>query len=439
MWDRWLTRRQLLALGGTALAANLLGGALAKEGPPVRIGAVLPERVERTGRRTDGYGIAGEAGRRGAILGSEDYGLDAYQPAGRNLDLLISSAPTGSAAFRAARRLAATEEIVALIGGFGMDQAQALSQVAEERNILFFNIGSPSDALRAGQCSRNTFHVEASAAMYLDALVASFVRSGFRRLFFTYAGSKEGEALYRRGIVAVEEHDAGAGEVGKAVVHPTAPSTIDAIADIAKARPDAVLLLMDWRSQLDFLGQYEAAGLRIPVTGFPEPVAQTREFFALSRDIARRSGAGQRVTLWEATLDANGAGELNDRFMSRWGEPLDPPAWAAYAAVKIIHESVNATGTLEGSELVEYLESPEAAFDVQKGSVVSFRPWDHQLRQPLYLVQIDPEAEWGMQLSRKLDFANLVEELPAHYPSEADAIERLDLFGDGPNESNCGF
>jgi hypothetical protein len=118
---------------------------------------------------------------------------------------------------------------------------------------------------------------------------------------------------------------------------------------------------------------------------------------------------------------------------------MDPSGWAAYAAVKILFEAVAATGSSESSVLLEYLESAEAIFDVHKGVGLSFRPWDHQLRQPLYLVKIDPEAEWGMQLSRRVDLAELVGELPALYLPEADPLERLDQLGDGPDESRCSF
>lgn len=435
MWEWWLSRRQLLALGATALAAKL-GGVLAEEGKAIRIGAVLPERTERAPLRADIHGIAGEAARRGAIMGSEEYGLGA-QLLGQHLDVLISSAPNGDAAFRAARRLVAREEISALVGGFGRDQAQALSRVAEEGQILFFNIGSPSDALRGEACGRYTFHVEASAAMYLDALVDRFAGAGFRRWFFTYAGSVEGEARYQRALKAVRERHGGASEVGKAVVDADVPEFTEVLEVIAKARPDVVLVLLDSLPQLEFLGQYEVAGLDFAVTGFPRPVTQTREFFALSRDIAPKAGTGHRATLWEATLDAHGAGGLNDRFTSRWGEPMDPPAWAAYAAVKILYEAIAVTGTLESSTLMRYLESPEAVFDVKKGPGVSFRPWDHQLRQPLYIVKIDPEAEWAMQRSRRVEIAELVEGLPGLPPPEADPTEWLDQLGEGPNGSNC--
>ena len=275
--------------------------------------------------------------------------------------------------------------------------------------------------------------------MYLDALVDWFDQAGFRRLFFIYEDSNEGQLLYHRALKAVGERHSEAREVGKAVVDANLPAFAGILEAIGKARPDVVLLLLDWLPQLDFLGQYEAAGLDIAVTGFPGPVAQTREFFALSRDIAPKAGTGYRATLWETTLDAHGAGKLNHRFMSRWGEPMDPPGWAAYAAVKILYEAVVTTGTLESPTLVEYLESPEAVFDVKKGPGVSFRPWDHQLRQSLYLVKIDPEAEWGMQLSRRVEIAGLVEELPVLYPPKADPIERLDQLGEDPNESNCRF
>ncbi|HEX7021588.1 MAG TPA: hypothetical protein VF171_01945 [Trueperaceae bacterium] len=47
-------------------------------------------------------------------------------------------------------------------------------------------------------------------------------------------------------------------------------------------------------------------------------------------------------------------------------------------------------------------------FDVDRGPGSSFRPWDHQLRRPLYIDQIDPQAEYGLSLTRLVAIAELV-------------------------------
>ncbi len=431
MWYHRLSRRRFLALGRGALTAGILGSTHAQN-EAVRIGVVLPTRTGQTPVRPETEEVAGEAALKGALMGEEDYGFNPTALTGKNFELLTSSAPDADAAFRAAERLAATEGVFALVGGFGKDQALALSTIAEDREVLFFNIGSPSDALRGEACTRYTFHIEASAAMYLDALSEWFVRAGFRRWFFVYSGSDEGKALYTRALSSLQERHLGASTVGKVEV-PEGPIYGKAMEAIQHASPDVVLSLLGWRSHLDFLGHYEAAGLEFAITAFPYPVTQTREFFIASRNVAPQASSSRLVTLWEATLDAYGARELNERFFARWGVPMDPSAWAAYQAVTILFEATSTVRTSHAPTLVEYLESPRAVFDVHKGTDVSFRPWDHQLRQPLYLVEGNPTAE------RPWDMASLIDELPIKYAPNTDPIERLDQHGNLQRESRCQF
>jgi len=361
-------------------------------------------------------------------MGGEDYGV-AVGGEGADLKVMISSAPDETAALRAAERLAATEEVVALVGGFGERQARTLSAVAEDRRILFFNIGSVSDVLRGPACNRYTFHVEASAAMYLDALTGWFTQAGLRRWLFVYPETDEGNALYRRAQQALSLATGGAGEAG-AVMVPEVPVYYQAVEAIRRAEPEVVLLLLNWQSQLDFLGFYEAAGLEFAITGFPYPVTQTRDFFMSSREVAPHGASGYRAALWEATLAAHGAQHLNERFFERWGVPMDPPAWAAYQSVKIMSEAISAADTSSSSKLAEYLESSRARFDVNKGVDVSFRPSDHQLEQPLYLVKSNRVAE------RPLAMVDLVSELPANTLG-SDPVQGLRRTGDLQGKTGC--
>jgi ABC-type branched-subunit amino acid transport system substrate-binding protein len=275
--------------------------------------------------------------------------------------------------------------------------------------------------------------MEASAAMYLDALAAWFIQAGFRNWFVIHEEGAEGQALYQRARKSLLERHFGARETGRAPVSASRTDFQAILEAIRRARPQVVLLLLGAEAQLSFLGQYEAARLDAAVTGFPYPETQTRAFFAASRSRAPRAGSGHRAVLWEAKLDAYGARELNARFRERFKKPMDPSAWAGYQSVKLLFEAASFGGSLEGPRLVGYLESPGTVFDVHKGIGVSFRPWDHQLRQSLYLVKIDPQAkdDWNL--------AGLVGELPAIYRPGTDPIERLDQLGDLQRESRCRF
>lgn len=396
---RRFSRRRFLALCGGALAAGLPSRALAQP-ETVRLGFVLPRQTGGLSSRFQSQELAGEAAYKGAVMGEEDFGAGT----GFTLELLVGSAPDGAAALRAGARLAATEGVLALVGGFGDDQALALSRVAEENGVLFFNIGSASAALR-GAHNPHTFHIEASAAMYLDALAGWFAQAGFRRWFFVYPEAGEGQALYKGAQHALQSQK-GASVVGRVTVSAT-PVYGEAVAAIKQAEPELVVLLLDWRSQLDFLGHYEAAGLEFAVTGFPDPVTQTRDFLIASKEVARQGTPHYHAALWEATLEPHGARALNERFFARWGVPMDPSAWAAYQSVRILSQTISATETLNSAELVAYLERPRARFDVQKDGSVSFSPRDHQLHQPLYIVKGNPTAE------RPRDMAQLVAEVPA--------------------------
>ncbi|WP_245969630.1 quinoprotein dehydrogenase-associated putative ABC transporter substrate-binding protein [Calidithermus roseus] len=402
----------------------------------LRIGLVIPTQTGSIPVSSSIYEDAGEAARRGAVLAGDELDQQA-ESMGMRLKVLLASAPSAEAAFRAAARLVATEGVFALIGGIGQGQAEALSRLAEQRRVLFLNIGSPFDRLRQEACGRYTFHLEASAAMYLDALAAWFARTGLRRWFVVYPDSDEGKTLYRRALEALQRHPE-TGEVGRAAVRPRQADYTAIVQEIRRANPQGVLLLLDAQDQLAFLGQYELEGLEAQVVAFPESIAQTRNFLIALRLTAPQAGAGYRAALWETSLQSGGAGELNARFTSRWGEPMDPPAWAAYASVKVLLEAASSNKGTGSAELVAYLEDPKTSFDLYKGVPLSFRPWDHQLRQPLYLVKPDPEAPRGIDLSHKVGLAQLVGQVP-EIPPGADPVPLLDRLGDPAQGSSCRF
>jgi hypothetical protein len=87
---------------------------------------------------------------------------------------------------------------------------------------------------------------------------------------------------------------------------------------------------------------------------------------------------GVRVMDWHPSLTRFGAEQLNQRFESRFGSPMDERAWAAWMAVMAAAEAALRNTTLE-----------RLRFDGHKGLRLSFRSEDHTLRQPLYVVAGD--------------------------------------------------
>jgi ABC-type branched-subunit amino acid transport system substrate-binding protein len=201
---------------------------------------------------------------------------------------------------------------------------------------------------------------------------------------------------------------------------------------IRAARPDLVLLLLPPARQLDFYRAYDRSGLAFEVTGFPEPVTQTRAFFRALLQVAPRVARGAvRTVLWEPTYKAHGSLELSNRVLERWRHPMDGPVWASWFTVKSVWELVLRSGTSDPERLVDVLEKGAVAFDGHKGIALTFRPWDHQLRQPLAMSRLVGPSQDPMELAEAIGtFPNVL--APGRDPTQV-----LDQLGDRAQETRC--
>lgn len=101
---------------------------------------------------------------RGVHLGAAEAGQTA-RLFGNDVELYAE--PGGSDVLASATRLSSRRKVQVLIGSSPTD-IDALSRFAEQHHILFLNVASRADSLRAA-CRRYTFHVEASEGMYANA------------------------------------------------------------------------------------------------------------------------------------------------------------------------------------------------------------------------------------------------------------------------------
>jgi hypothetical protein len=105
---------------------------------------------------------------------------------------------------------------------------------------------------------------------------------------------------------------------------------------------------------------------------------------------ARRRGPAQGEAgppvLWHHTLTRFGAAQLNDRFRRRFGDVMTSPAWAGWAAMKILTESALRSRSARGVDIARYMTSLTGRFDGHKGEPLSFDARSGELRQPLYVI-----------------------------------------------------
>lgn len=435
-----------LALGGTAIAGGLgTRESAATSKPILRVGYVAPVWTGQTPVPTDASIVAGDMGRLGAQMAA-----DAIDPSAEQLQLLLSSAPDVQTTVEEARRLIALEKVSAIIGGFGEDSARALADLAEKSRVVFCNVGASSDLLRNSGCVPYAFHIEASAAQYLDALAGWFAgRPAFsppgasfavvrhppaRTIFFVARDSPEGRARYERALRALTRQRWQGRDLGHVFVSHGQPDFHALIRTIRQRRPELVFLLLDAASQLDFIDQGESDGLVGEICGFPEPATQTPSFLTAALGASPRLGTGVRAVLWDHALRGVEAAELNNRFREQWGRPMEGASWASWAAVQTLWKATVRAGTPDPARMVRQLESPRLSFNGHKGVPLTFRPWDHQLRQPVYLVRANAKAQdipW--------DLTDLIGIVPHLKSVEQTPEQALDLLGDAKDASGCRF
>jgi ABC-type branched-subunit amino acid transport system substrate-binding protein len=136
--------------------------------------------------------------------------------------------------------------------------------------------------------------------------------------------------------------------------------------------------------------------------------------------------ADATAVLWHPSLERFGAAQLNDRFRARFGGEMDGAAWAGWMAVKALWEASLRARSIDPMALRAYLERGATQLDGHKGWPLSFRAWDRQLRQPLYLVA--GSAGGGTRV---------VAEVPERRGEEGSSRDLLDRLGADASAMRC--
>jgi ABC transporter substrate binding protein (PQQ-dependent alcohol dehydrogenase system) len=236
-----------------------------------------------------------------------------------------------------------------------------LSKALRTTDVLLFNVSAAEDNLRRASCSANLFHTLPDESMMADAtaqfltahkwtevlLLTSTVATDTSRISATR------KAIKRYGIKVVadktfklsndpRERDLGNVALLTAGVDADAVWVVDSDGEFARDVP------------------YH--------TNLPRPVV---------------GSAGLVAEAWQTSWERYGAPQLSRRFKKIANRPMAGVDWAAWIATKAI---IGVALKMPDARLHRSaLRGTDLVLDGFKGARVSFRTWDQQLRQPVFL------------------------------------------------------
>lgn len=346
----------------------------------VRVGVILPSSTGASPLMAENVEPEAGAARNGALLADALLGGDPKAP----ITTFLASAPTAEVADRAAHRLAALDRVSALLGGVGEGQGKRLAEVAGSLGLPFMNVADPSSGLRTAACASTIFNVAPDYRDYLSVMSQYLDRTTPLDLLVVRPATPEGrllEELLRRSLAATDEPSS----MTTVEVAPQEPYYGRAIEQIRATGASAVVLLIDADEQLVFLGQYETAGLTAPVLGLPTSGTQLRQYYwTLARD-ARGSGTAPRFAMWDASISPS---TFNDAYRARFGQQSEAASWAAYVAVQVLQQAA-LLAERTSTTLLRALMTPNATYDVVGSSNARFDSAAHQLRTPVYVLDLE--------------------------------------------------
>jgi ABC transporter substrate binding protein (PQQ-dependent alcohol dehydrogenase system) len=230
-------------------------------------------------------------------------------------------------------------------------------------DVIFFNIRHRDDTFRQAECAASLFHALPSHRMLTDALAQYLKSRGWTRVLVLARETQEDQNLADRFTVSARKFGLTLAD-RRAFVLGNDPRERD--------KNNIALLTGGARYDAVFLADGEGEfGRYVPYATFrPRPVVGTD---------------GLVASAWHWTWERYGAPQLNQRFDRRASRHMAAQDWAAWVAVRSVVEAVARSGSTDVATIRTTLTADDFAVDLYKGVPGGFRPWNHQLRQPILL------------------------------------------------------
>jgi ABC transporter substrate binding protein (PQQ-dependent alcohol dehydrogenase system) len=270
------------------------------------------------------------------------------------------------------------------------DEVLKVADTLRDRGTVLFDAGSIDDRLREQDCRANVVHVAPTRSMLADALAQYLVWKQWKR-WLLVSGSHDNDKLYADALRRAASRF-GAKIVQERTFQDTggARRTDSGVTLIQRQMP----VFTQEAPAYDVLvaaDESEVFAAYLPYrTWDPRPVA---------------GSAGLVPTSWDASHDQWGAVQIQNRFLkqnSRRMTALDMQAWTA---TRVIGEAISRTNSADPKTVFSFIKGKDFSVAAFKGTRLTLRDWNLQLRQPILLadgrmvVSVSPQEGFLHQVS----------------------------------------
>jgi ABC transporter substrate binding protein (PQQ-dependent alcohol dehydrogenase system) len=246
----------------------------------------------------------------------------------------------------------------------------AVADLPEAKNSILVNIRSNEEALRQEQCRPNVFHILPDWAMRADALAQYLIWKKWPR-WFIVRGDTPADKEYVEQIKRAAKRFGGKIVAEKVYDLPPGARNTDSGYQQVQAQIPMVTQSAPEHDVVWVANNDEGFGDYIAYrTYLPRPVVGTQGLQALAWDSS--------YTEYGAMHFQNGLPKLAKR------RPVERD-YTAWLGGRSLTDGIMRSGKTTPAEVKAYLLSDQFKLEGFKGQAMSFRTWDHQLRQPIIL------------------------------------------------------
>ena len=302
-----------------------------------------------------------ELGSQGAALGMEDNNTTG-RFTGQSFSLRTVTVEDPSLLETQFKRLLA-ENLSYFLLDVPADAMLSLSKIEEAKDSILMDIANGDDRLRGADCRDNVFLLMPSDAMRSDALAQYFSKKRWQKWFLVIGQTEEDRRL--ADSIRHSARKFGA----KIIKEATWSYTFD-----DRRSPESEIPVFTQGDDYDLVlvadAQNQFADLFPYRTWQPKLVA---------------GSTGLTAGAWHKTHEAWGALQLQNRIKDKFARPMLEKDYLGWLAARSLGEAATRGRTTNAIDIKRLLLDSSFSVAGFKGVPLSFRPWDHQMRQPILL------------------------------------------------------